>query len=216
MRHREARWLVGEAFIAAAHRSPDGPESAALAWAAELGCVPCIISAGDVIQVGGLAIRCLHPPAGRVFESANDASLVLRVDLAESTDLESNTRPLLLSTGDLEPRGLEDAMAAMASIDPWIAEVPHHGSATPETARLMLSKPRTIWVQSTGRRRLEPDSLGAILQAMSGGDPREHLRLITARDGAISVRFESDGSEPRLVSVARHAGRWRSVTVPGR
>ena len=269
-RHREARWFVGEAFIAAARRSPDGPESAALAWAAELGRVPCLVSAGDAIEVGGLAIRCLHPPAGRDFDSANDASLVLRVDPIESVERGPSTRPILLTTGDLEPRGLAHAGEAIDAVEPWIAEVPHHGSATPEAARLLLSKPRTVWVQSTGRRRLEPDSLGAMIEevkevgevgeiqqvqdaqhvrqaasiapvsaidridevdmpkhrkAIRSIDTKatievdrtlDPIRLITARDGAISARFTIERLEPMLVSIEHHAGRWRSIRVPAR
>jgi len=91
-------------------------------------------------------------------------------------------------------------MTEMASIDPWIAEIPHHGSATPVTARLMLSNPRTLWVQSTGRRRPEPDSLGALIKeikvikeidTITTSDVDRSLdpnRLITARDGAIHDR----------------------------
>lgn len=218
-RHREARWFVGEAFIAAARRSPEGPEAAALDWAARLGRVPCIVSAGDRVEAGGLAIRCLHPPPGASLESANDASLVLRVDPIESSmssGCDPAPRPILLSTGDLEPRGLAQAGEAIDALDPWIAEVPHHGSATIETARLMLAKPRTIWVQSTGRRRLEPDTLGTLLEAGRDGDLPRPIRLITARDGAISARVDLEGSEPRTVSLARHAGRWRAVIAPAR
>ena len=215
-RHREARWFVGEAFIGAARRSPDGPESAALRWAARLGRVPCVVAAGDAIESAGLVFRCLHPEAGAVFASANDASLVLRVDASNALEPMRPPRPILVSTGDLEAAGLAEAGDAITALEPWISEVPHHGSATLETARLLHATPRTIWVQSTGRRRLEPDSLGMMLTRTAEGDTPTPIRLITARDGAISARFDLDGGEVRLAVLERHAGRWRTVSVPAR
>ena len=160
--------------------------------------------------------RCLHPEAGAVFASANDASLVLRVDASNALEPMRPPRPILVSTGDLEAAGLAEAGDAIAALEPWISEVPHHGSATPETARLLHATPRTIWVQSTGRRRLEPDSLGMMLTRTAEGDTPTPIRLITARDGAISARFDLDGGEVRLAVLERHAGRWRTVSVPAR
>ena len=48
------------------------------------------------------------------------------------------------------------------------------------------------------------------------GDAPTPIRLITARDGAISARFDLDGGEVRLAVLERHAGRWRTVSVPAR
>lgn len=228
-RHREATWFVGEAFVQAARARPDGPESAALDLADRLGRVPGVIAAGDQLEFGGLSIRCLHPSPGASFDSANDASLVLRIDPGERHGDPAPGRPLLLTTGDLEQAGIARAAAAIDPLDPWMAEVPHHGSATPETAGLLLAKPRTIWVQSTGRRRLEPDRLASLLSAAAASDAAIPIRrLVTARDGAIAARFrldeaDRDGHRPvrerfawRLESVAVHAGRWIPLSERGR
>jgi competence protein ComEC len=220
--HREARWFVGEAFVQAATSRPDGPEAAALRTADRLGRVPGIISAGDQIELGGLVVGCLHPPPGESFDTANDASLVLRIDGYEPGDGTGSCRPILLTTGDLEEAGLARASMAIDALDPWVAEVPHHGSATRATARLVVSKPRTVWLQSTGRRRLEPDTLADLLsEAKGAADLPEVRRFVTARDGAISARFapergpcESRGW--RLESLAVHSGRWIAISEPAR
>ncbi len=213
-RHREAQWLLGEAFVRAAHARPDGPEAAALEFAARRGRVPCIVAAGDRLDLAGLAIRCLHPAPGESSASANDASLVLRFDPSEAMNAEPSGRPLLLTTGDLEREGLSTCGAAIDRLNPWVAEVPHHGSATAEAAQLLRSNPDTVWVQSTGRRRLEPDALAGLLGIDAANDGAIAIRrLVTARDGAISARFAADpsdagSSEWRLRSLAVHAGRW--------
>jgi competence protein ComEC len=221
-RHREAKWFVGEAFVRAAGARPDGPESAALESAARLGRVPGVVAEGDRLELGGLVVRCLHPLPGASFESTNDASLVLRIDPREAPVEESSCRPILLTTGDLEENGLARMAAVFDTIEPWVAEVPHHGSATQETARLLRSKPRTIWVQSTGRRRLDPDLLALLLsEAGSEGGETKVRRLVTARDGAVSAQFAIDRSGDdsprwRLASLAIHAGRWIGLSEPAR
>ncbi len=195
--HPEASLVVGEAFIDAADLRPHGPERAVIESLAQQDRKPSVVAAGDRLDLLGLNWSCLHPPPTRRYEHANDASLVWRIEAGDSMHTSPrDRRPLLVTTGDLQAEGLRSCAAAIVAANPRVAEVPHHGSATIETAELLARLPGTRWVQSTGPRRLRSDRLATLLAIQGVGELRID-RTITARDGAVSVSL--DPSSPPVL-----------------
>lgn len=190
--HRPRRLFVGESFVEAARERP-GAAAGFLAMARSHGLVPSVLCEGDSIELLGVRIELLHPPPGSLRRRDNDASLALLV-----VDLASGI-PLLLTCGDLEQEGLAALRQRLGGIDPHAIEVPHHGSATPAAEAFMRSRPRAIWLQSTGPRRLRLDRLGE-----AAASP---LRLATARDGAVRLAFRRDGT----LEVESFRGAWRPL-----
>src|SRR5205085_10634722 len=74
-----------------------------------------------------VSIECLHPPAGEAL-SANDSSLVLRLRFREHA---------MLFPGDLESAGEGLVTSRFPPLGVSVLKVPHHGSATSSTERLL-------------------------------------------------------------------------------
>ena len=205
------RIVVGEAFMQAVRDRPAGAEAASMSIVRDRSIPIRVVAAGDrmVFADGASGMTCLHPPTAVHGKSdaealgANDASLAWRVD---RDDLD---RPFVATLGDLESAGLEAVMETVTRASPMVAEVPHHGSVTEETVRLLAALPDTVWIQSTGPKRLRPDRLGAALAEANSLD----RRLVTARDGAVRVTLSgADGGESKMaVTLERFGGpgdRW--------
>jgi len=124
-----------------------------------------------VLDSQGVRIECLHPPHEGPL-SANDSSLVLRLEFAGRT---------MLFTGDVES-GAEATIAqrfAARAID--VLKVPHHASGTSST------EPFLAWA----RPRIAVMSLGA---GNSYGFPNAVVVDRYRRAGSRTLRTDRDGS----------------------
>ena len=145
--------------------------------------VPCReMSAGEVIDLGGVSAQVLHPPSVRIPASDNANSLVLRLDHAGR---------VILLPGDLEPPGTE--VLALQDRPPpgGVMMAPHHGSLTMD-AEIMLNWARpSQTIVSGGRLAKRPEVAKMLARrgsqvhvtAISGA-----IRVIITRDGKVEVR----------------------------
>ncbi|TVQ62088.1 MAG: ComEC/Rec2 family competence protein [Phycisphaerales bacterium] len=177
--------FVGEAFLRAAERDPRGATGDLLAHLRVLGVRVHVVAAGDVVTVGDLRLHFLHPPPGFRHERDNEHSLVASVRTDRLGALSG--REHLLLTGDIERDAMDALRRAHPDLSARVVELPHHGSAHGAAHAFIANLEPEIVVQSTGPGRLD--------------DPRwAHARervgrwLATARDGATSVEWRTDGS----------------------
>jgi competence protein ComEC len=145
-----------------------------------------VLSAGQQLDAGGVAIQVLHPPAQGPEGTENARSLVLLIRYAGKT---------LLLTGDLEEPGLSMVLDQRPpSVDVLLA--PHHGSAASNTERFAAwARPKLV-ISSEGRepgRRVDPyTQQGALLWR-------------TSREGAVRIRILPSGIEAETF---RTKHRW--------
>ncbi|MDX9767228.1 MAG: DNA internalization-related competence protein ComEC/Rec2, partial [Ectothiorhodospiraceae bacterium] len=139
---------------------------------------PC--KAGEAWRWDGVDFELLHPPRG--WRGDNEASCVLRVAAAGGS---------LLLTGDIER--LAEAAMLRERREALAAEVmliPHHGALTSSTpAFIDAVRPRLAVVSSGYGNRFghpRPEILALYRE-------RDIPVLDTAREGAITLRFEVDG-----------------------
>ena len=137
------------------------------------------LTAGDTLTLGDATATVLWPPPHTRFNEANDASLVVRWDTAQGHSL--------LLTGDIGGPGLARIIDTtdpdLLRVD--VLELPHHGADDDHARRLVAIANARVVVQSAGTRRVRNDPWR---------DYRPHgLWLVTGRDGAIDVRFNTEG-----------------------
>jgi competence protein ComEC len=138
------------------------------------------IHAGESFALGPARCEILSPAQGRDWSEANDTSLVGLF----SVDTAAGERRALM-TGDLGPGAIVDLEERVPSLHADVMELPHHGSAKPESMRLVGEVDPAIVLQSTGPQRL--------------GDARwDDVKAgrtwwITARDGAAWAEVRTDG-----------------------
>jgi competence protein ComEC len=128
------------------------------------------IAAGYACRIGHARWNWLHPPADQRFERTNDASMVVRIEVAG--------RAVLL-TGDVEAEALTMLSALGPGLQVDVLELPHHGSDTVEARQFVQMADPSVVLQSTGWSRWRMDTWGEDLGAIQ--------RLVTARDGACTV-----------------------------
>lgn len=149
------------------------------------------VSAGEVpLEVGGVRVECLHPPAGG-GPSSNDSSLVLRVSIETTA---------VLLTGDVEASGEEEVAARFAAEPTAVLKVPHHGSATSSGERFLRWAAPSVAVFSLGSGNGYGLPHPRIVERYAARGTRI---LRTDRDG--SVWAESDG---RGVAVRSQRDAW--------
>ncbi|MBW2385364.1 MAG: MBL fold metallo-hydrolase, partial [Deltaproteobacteria bacterium] len=126
-------------------------------------------------EIGGMRVTPLWPPEDSQPDSRNDASLVVRVDVAGRR---------LLFPGDIE-RGAEAALVARgADLRAEVLALPHHGSRTSSSARFLAAVGAEVALVSApcgGRYAMpHPDVVVRV---------REHGLPLwwTGRDGALLV-----------------------------
>ncbi len=135
---------------------------------------------GDAHPFGDAVWRVIHPVCDGHFADSNDGSLIVRVDQGLFS---------LLLTGDSAREACADILRSpdqhqLEGIT--VMELPHHGSFRPESAALATRVSSAVVLQSTGARRLLRDVWGPLL------DPA--IRLVTARDNACALVWNTDGS----------------------
>jgi competence protein ComEC len=135
------------------------------------------VSAGEVIEVGGVSLRTLHPPPVRIPGSDNANSLVLRLDHAGR---------VVLLPGDLEPPGTDVLVRQNRPTPGGVMMAPHHGSLAMD-AEVMLQWARpSETIVSGGRLAKRPE----VTEMLAGRGSRVH---VTAHSGAIRVRISGNG-----------------------
>lgn len=176
---------------------PDHAAAGVMVEALRHGVRPRVVSDGDALRLGSVALETLHPRkdhpcAGATRHCpANDQSLVLRL---------THGRVSFLLTGDAEA-GLERRLLRHGGhLRSQVLKVPHHGSATSSSAPFV----------------------GAVrpLVAIASLDPRHRHRLPRA---SVASRYHRLGS--RLLATGRHGTiqattdglevRVRTFHIPG-
>jgi competence protein ComEC len=102
------------------------------------------ISKGDVINIGGFVIECLHPTSGSVA-GINDLSAVLRVSFGDSS---------VLFTGDIEAAAERILTDNGTDISADILKVPHHGSRSSSTEGFLAAVNPLIAVAGVSERNV--------------------------------------------------------------
>jgi len=145
------------------------------------------IASGDTIELGPVTGAVLWPPAELPpgIDDPNDRSLVVRFD-APTTD---GTRSLLM-TGDAECGAIPHLLRAPEALRAHALELPHHGSHHPGAEALFEAVGPRVVMQSTGPQRLDPPGWRDEADGLRAAGGRW---LVTARDGAISLRILRDG-----------------------
>lgn len=177
--------FVGERFLQHAQRHEGGVPAQLLGRLETLGVRVHAVGAGDVVTIGDLRLRFLHPGPGFAHVSDNEHSLVAIVEHVRAP-ADGSVAPLLM-TGDIESAGMHALRAAHPALRARVVELPHHGSAHPAAYAFVDALAPSVVVQSTGPSR--------------AGDPRWNpVRdgaarwLTTAHDGAASVEWRTDGT----------------------
>lgn len=141
------------------------------------------LSAGLAIELDGMMVEFLHPPApaGRV-EDANDASVVIRVEYGEFS---------VLLTGDA-PEAVEDRLVRRygSGLEAEVLKVGHHGSATSTSSGLLAVATPAVAVISAGRGNRYGHPHRTVLERLSERGVRVHR---TDREGSVVVRGDARG-----------------------
>jgi competence protein ComEC len=146
------RVLVGERFIEQAGREPEGTAAILLNFVNVRGVEVVVAHAGDSFAIGDSEMNLVSPPPGAPWPKDNDQSLmaVVRVPAA------NGTRTLML-TGDAQAQAIGALRESHPDLAADILEVPHHGSAIPESIEWAYSLAPSVVMQSTGASRaLDP------------------------------------------------------------
>ncbi len=97
-------------------------------------------AASPLINIGGVALRCLAPEPG-AGGRRNNASMVLRLSFGASS---------FLFAGDLEAAGERALLASQPDLHATILKVPHHGSSTSSTDAFLNAVDPELAVISLG------------------------------------------------------------------
>lgn len=147
-----------------------------------------LVAAGDEVRLDpAVSIEVLHPEDGPPGEDDNANSIVLRIGYAGLT---------ILLTGDLEGSGQMELFERERPRGHDVVTAPHHGGMqanTPEFAA--WSRPGTLIV-SCGRR--------VNVEAVDATYAETPRRLLTSRDGAVTVEIAPEGE----ITFDTYAGRW--------
>lgn len=111
---------------------------------ARQGIAPIALVEGDSMEIGGVSVQVIHPPASDVRPMPeNDRSVVVRLIFGELT---------FLLTGDIEAEAEREILASGLSVAADVIKVPHHGSRTSSTDQMVRSVSARIAVIPVGRR----------------------------------------------------------------
>ena len=162
----------------------------------------------DGAEVRGLGhsykLTVLGPPLGSEIWKANDASVVLLLEIGLKHDRELR----LLTTGDIERRG-EIALIIRGGIEADLLKVPHHGSETsssPEFIAAVAPAKAVITRSERGnhRRQLKNDT---VINRLISNDIQV---IVTGREGAVlfEASASAEGAEFRQIDW-RNPPLWR-------
>ena len=149
-------------------------------FARNQGVLTKLVTAGTSWQFGEVTVKCLAPSPNIIYDSHNDASMVLQMEVAG--------RRVLL-TGDIEDQGIDLLLKSTRLSDFDIVEAPHHGEESKASMRFIDQVNPLIVLQSSKSLR---DGKWLKLP--------ERIHLHTAYDGTCSVVVSSQG--------VIHAQRW--------
>jgi len=179
-------FTIGRAYFAAAQGETE--ESKMLyEILAERGVAAERLSAGEVMEVGGVRVDVLYPGAGALPSLAeNDRSLVLLLTYGERR---------FLFTGDIEAEAERVLIASGADLAADVVKVPHHGSRTSSTEEFVRAVRPRFAVIPVGRRSRfrHPDPQVVDRWQAAGAETRT-----TGSRGTIT--FLTDGSEIEVTS----------------
>lgn len=142
------RVVVGERFIEQAAHEPEGTAATLLNFVKDRGVEVVAARAGDSFAIEDAMMNLVSPPPGAPWPKDNDQSLmaVVRVPAA------NGTRTLML-TGDVQAQAIGALRESYPDLAADILEVPHHGSAIPESIEWAYSLAPVVVMQSTGPGR---------------------------------------------------------------
>ncbi|MGZ6270289.1 MAG: ComEC/Rec2 family competence protein, partial [Candidatus Limnocylindrales bacterium] len=150
------------------------------------------LAAGDRMDLDGLRLRILWPPAGAVpaapaeeGRTVNDVSIVLLGELGPQR---------ILLTGDAE-EDVDPALLAAGLPPLTLLKVAHHGSGTSSSDALLAAARPAVAVISVGTANLYGHPAAATLKRLAGAAGRV---LRTDRDGTVEAIF--DGERLRIVT----------------
>jgi len=136
------------------------------------------VSRGWTHSVDQTNLQIIWPTADFAARSANDMSIVLRVDDAD--------RRLLLA-GDIQQTAMEQLFDLEVDLKADICDLPHHGSFVALSPRWLNAVSPQIVLQSCGPSRLYFDKWRETIDRMNV------VRLITAESGMVEVSLQRDG-----------------------
>ncbi|MEM0983991.1 MAG: ComEC/Rec2 family competence protein [Planctomycetota bacterium] len=147
------------------------------------------VVAGDLITLGDARGDVLWPPADLPSRTlaANDRSLVVRFEVPTSAGVRT-----VLMTGDIQQAAMANLFARGAKLEADVLELPHHGSYHAAADAFVDAVSPRVVAQSTGPRRLDLPGWRDDIEAFDGDASRAWL--VTARDGAVTVDIDRDGS----------------------
>ena len=193
---RSALRLFGPRAVWEGVPVPPQAESAALAAAAERsGAERRNVVAGDLLRVGAVQIRVLHPPLPEWERQRvrNEDSIVLEVRLGGVS---------IVLPGDI---GREGESAVLPLLEPApivVLKAPHHGSATSSTPAFLAALNPSAVIFSAGRMNRFGHPARPVVERYRA---RGTAMFSTAEDGA--VMLDTDGRE---VIIRGWTGRrWR-------
>lgn len=167
-----------------------------LELADRMGCRVIQLHAGDEVNLDATTkVTVLHPRKGWTPPSANDSSLVLRIQCQGSS---------VLLTGDIEKAGQLELLKRPGELASDVLVLPHHGSWEPTLPEFTDCVGPKLWLVSAERQRKAPLRSGPAGAAFYNRFQRLDGYRCTARHGWIRVRFargraQLNGSEGLLM-----------------
>ncbi|HXH71724.1 MAG TPA: DNA internalization-related competence protein ComEC/Rec2 [Mariprofundaceae bacterium] len=141
------------------------------------------LAAGDSLQWQGVRVDVLWPPRGYRPANANNASLVLHLQLPDGQRL--------LLPADIE-EAAETAMPLPGEMDAML--VPHHGSRTSSSMPFVQSARPGVAIAQTGREnRYRFPAADVVARYRSMG-----TRVLNTADGAVVLRWSANVVEPEV------------------
>jgi len=140
-----------------------------------------IVSRGEDLNVSGVTMRILNPITNKDPGSANNSSVVMKVEYGSRS---------LLMTGDIERTTEADLVANdCEGIRADVLKVAHHGSRTSSTPACVKCSAPSIAVISVGRRSRFGHPHAEVVERLTGSGA-EILR--TGEKGTITITIDSD------------------------
>lgn len=177
------RFAIGAVCVPPGFGGPGNPDALALLDAIRAAGIPVrTVADGETDEIGGLALRVLHPPVDWQPAAPDNArSLVL--------DIESLGRRVLL-TGDLDGPGLR-RVGQLPESDHDVVLAPHHGGRTANPGSFyQWARPANVVVSAA-----HPTS--GNMEALSRAIPDGVPEFRTYRDGAIALCWSLEGIQVR-------------------
>lgn len=173
------RVLMPPPLLAEARAHPEKATGFLLAQLDERGVTMEVAAQGWTQRVHDARLEMLWPPPEYTAKTANDTSLVLRVEVAGR---------VILLHGDAQNEALGELLRRPERLRADITDLPHHGSFVDRSPAWLSAVSPRIALQSSGFARLRNDKWAALI------GERGVERYVTARDGMVHVRITRDGA----------------------